>query len=278
VTSGSPAAPFAGRVVIVTGASSGVGAALARAFAAEGAHVALFARSEDALAAVAKECRHAGVEALVVPGDVTVPADGAELVRRTIERFGRLDVVVCAAGLGMRARFDELADTEVLRRLMEVNYLGVANVFLPALPHVAASAGTLVAISSLQGVVGVPERSGYVASKHAVEGLCATLRMELRGTGVSVTTVLANWVRGTNLRAKALGPDGAPRGTAAQPRDATAVDLDDLTRAVLRAVRDRKRRVFVPGWTRGLAWLAAIAPRVADRLVAGRTARERKAS
>jgi len=278
VTSGSPAASFAGRVVIVTGASSGVGAALARAFAAEGAHVALFARSEGKLDAVADDCRRAGGEALVVPGDVTAPADGAELVRRTIERFGRLDVVVCAAGLGMRARFDELADTEVLRRLMEVNYLGVAHVFLPALPHVASSAGSLVAISSLQGVVGVPERSGYVASKHAVEGLCATLRTELRGTGVSVTTVLANWVRGTNLRAKALGPDGAPRGTATPPRDATAVDLDDLRRAVLRAVRDRKRRVFVPGWTRGLAWLAAIAPAVADRVVAGRAAREGKAS
>lgn len=275
MTSGSLAAPFAGRVVVVTGASSGVGAALARAFAAEGAPVALFARSEEALDAVASECRRAGGEALVVPGDVTVPADAAVLVRRTVERFGQLDVVVCAAGLGMRARFDELADSEVLRRVMEVNYLGVANVFLPALPHVVASGGSLVAISSLQGVVGVPERSGYVASKHALEGLCATLRMELRGTGVSVTTVLANWVRGTNLRTAALGPDGTPRGTAAPPRDATAVDLDDLTRAVLEAVRRRERRVFVPGWTRMLSWLAAVAPGLAERVVAGRTARER---
>jgi short-subunit dehydrogenase len=264
--------------VVVTGASSGVGAALARAFAAEGAHVALFARSEDGLEAVACDCRRAGGEALVVPGDATVPDDGAELVRRTIETFGRLDVVVAAAGLGMRARFDELADTGVLRRLMDVNYLGVANVFLPALPHVVASAGSLVAISSLQGVVGVPERSGYVASKHALEGLCATLRIELRGSGVTVTTVLANWVRGTNLRAKALGPDGRPRGTAADPSDPTAVDLDELTEEVLRAVRRRQRRVFVPGWTRALAWLAAIWPGLAERVVVGRTAGERTAA
>ena len=260
--------------MIVTGASSGVGAALAQAFAASGADVVLFARSEADLELVADACRRTGRQALVVPGDVTVAADCAAAIARTIDRFGRLDTVVASAGLGMWARFDELPDTSVLRRLIDVNYLGVANVFLPALPHLKARRGMLVAISSVQGVVGVPGRSGYAASKHALQGLCDSLRIELRDAGVDVVTVLANWVRGTNLRARALGPDGAPRATVAPHRDASAVDLDTLTRAVLEAVRTRRRRVFVPGWIRLLPLLGEVAPDLADRLVAGRMARE----
>jgi len=265
---------LSGRVVLVTGASSGVGAALARAFAGAGADVALFARNAADLERVADTCREAGSEALVVPGDVTRPADCAALVERTVERFGRIDTVVAAAGLGMWARFDELADTDVIRRLLDVNVLGVANVFLSALPHVRASRGLLVAISSVQGVVGVPGRSGYAASKHALQGLCDSLRIELQGSGVGVSTVIAHWVRGTNLRARALGPDGAPRGTAAPHRSRSAIDVDTLTRAVLAAVRGRKRRVFVPGYLRLLPLLAVVAPGLADRIVAGRMTRE----
>jgi NAD(P)-dependent dehydrogenase (short-subunit alcohol dehydrogenase family) len=274
LTRPAAAGAFTDRVVLVTGASSGVGAALARAFAAEGADVALVARSEADLERVADACRQAGRRALVAPGDVTRPEDGAAAVARVVDRFGRLDTVVASAGIGMWARFDELADTTVLRRLMDVNYHGVANVFLPALPHVAARRGMLVAISSVQGVVGVPGRSGYAASKHALQGLCDSLRIELRGRGVGVLTVMAHWVRGTELRARALGPDGAPREVAAPHRSSSAVDLDTLTRAVLRGVRDRRRRVFVPGWIGLLPLLAEVAPAVADRIVAGRMARE----
>ena len=268
------AGAFTGQVVVVTGASSGVGAALARAFAHAGADVALFARNEADLERVADACRQAGREALVVPGDVTKQEDCAALVERTVERFGRIDTVVASAGLGMWARFDELEHTDVIRRLLEVNVLGVANVFLSALPHVRASRGMLLAISSVQGVVGVPGRSGYAASKHALQGLCDSLRIELHGTGVGVSTVIAHWVRGTRLRARALGPDGAPRGTAAPHRSRSAIDVGVLTDAVLAAVRGRKRRVFVPGYLRLLPLLAAVAPDLADRIVAGRMTRE----
>jgi len=268
------AGAFAGQVVLVTGASSGVGAALAHAFAAAGADVALFARNEADLERVAGTCRQTGREVLVVPGDVTRPADCRALVERTMHSFGRIDTVVAAAGLGMWARFDQLDDTDVIKRLLEVNVLGVANVFLSALPFVRASRGMLVAISSVQGVVGVPGRSGYAASKHALQGLCDSLRIELQDSGVGVSTIMAHWVRGTNLRARALGPDGAPRGGSTPHRSRSAIDLDDLIRAVLAAVRGRKRRVFVPGYLRLLPLLAEIAPGLADRIVAGRMAGE----
>jgi len=265
---------FSGQVVIVTGASSGIGAALARTLAAEGARVALFARSGPGLEAVAEACHRVGGEALVVTGDVTRGADCSALVERTVETFGRIDSVVASAGLGMLARFDELEDTGVLQRLFEVNLLGVANVFLSALPFVRANRGMLVAISSVQGVVGVPGRSGYAASKHALQGLCDSLRIELRSSGVGVLTVMANWVRGTNLRARALGPNGTPGGSAYPHQSRSAVDIDTLTHAVLQAMLRRKRRVFVPGYLRLLPLLAEVAPDLADRLVAGRMARE----
>ena len=274
MTQPSTTGAFTGQVVLVTGASSGVGAALARAFAAAGADVVLFARDAASLERVADACRQAGRQALVVPGDVTRLEDCAAAVERTMGRFGRIDTVVASAGLGMWARFDELDDTDVIRRLLEVNVLGVANVFLSALPFVRASRGMLVAISSVQGVVGVPGRSGYAASKHALQGLCDSLRSELQGSGVGVSTVIAHWVRGTNLRARALGPDGAPRGTATPHRSRSAIDVDTLTRAVLAAVRRRKRRVFVPGYLRLLPLLAEIAPGLADRIVTGRMTRE----
>jgi short-subunit dehydrogenase len=262
------AGAFAGQVVVVTGASSGVGAALARAFAEAGADVALFARSETDLERVADACRQAGREALVVPGDVTQPrglrrGDRADDRALRPHRHGRGERRPRHVGALRRARRHRRA-----ARLLDVNVLGVANVFLSALPHVRASRGMLVAISSVQGVVGVPGRSGYAASKHALQGLCDSLRSELRGTGVGVSTVMAHWVRGTNLRARALGPDGAPRGTAAPHRSRSAIDVDVLTRAVLAAVRGRKRRVFVPGYLRLLSpLLAEVAPGLAERVL-----------
>lgn len=266
---------LAGATVIVTGASSGVGASLAEAFASAGANAVLFARSREGLEEVARRCRRVGGgDALVVVGDVTAPQDCAALIRRTIERFGRLDVLVACAGIGMWARFDEIEDPRILHRIMDVNYGGVVNTFFHALPHIEESGGMLVAISSVQGKFGVPYRSGYAASKHAVQGFCDSLRMELRGTGVGVLTVLAHWLRGTRLREQALGKDGRPRGRDAPAHGSDAVPVAEMTRIVVEAVRTRKRAVFVPARLRFLSWLAELAPALADRLVSWKIERQ----
>lgn len=274
MSSRSPAAHLEGATVIVTGASSGVGASLATAVARAGADPVLFARSAERLEEVARACRELGADPLVVRGDVTVMEDCRTLVERTIQRFGRLDVVVACAGLGMWARFDELEDPRILRRVMEVNYDGVAFPFYFALPYVRERRGMLVAISSVQGKLGVPYHTGYAASKHAVQGFCDSLRMELRGSGVGVLTVLAHWVRGTGMRERALGKDGASRGPAASTHGGSAVSVEALTRAVMAGIRGRKRTVFVPFWMRLVSVLAAVAPASTDRLIMGRVARE----
>ncbi len=256
-----------GAVVLITGASSGVGAALARAASAEGAKLILAARSRDATRRLADACVAAGGDAVAVVCDVTDPGACRDAVDAAVARHGRLDVAVACAGIGMRAPFASLEDLEVLERVMRVDYFGTAHLFHAALPHVLASHGALVAVSSLQGRVGVPHRSGYVAAKHAVQGLCDALRLELRGSGVDVVTVLPHWVRGTAFRARALDAYGSERGDAADGHGRTAVTAERAAAAVLDAIRWRRRETYVPGWTRFLAWASLLAPGLADRIV-----------
>lgn len=266
--------PFDGKAVAVTGASSGLGAAVAEAFAAAGARPALFARSKERLEAVAARCRAAGGDPLVVAGDVTAPASCRALIERTVERFDSLDMLVASAGLSMWSRFDELDDADVLRRVMEVNYWGLVHCALPALPHLKQSAGMLVAVSSLQGKVGVPYHSGYAAAKHAVQGFCDSLRLELRGTGVGVLTVLPHWIQGTGLRRRALGADGRPRGEAAPRHGTGAVPVEAVARAVVAATRRRRRSLLLPPRLRLLPLFREAFPGLADRLIARRVERE----
>lgn len=261
---------ISGKVAVLTGASSGLGAALAREFAGAGVRTVLFARSEERLREVARRCTAAGAESLAVTGDVTVPADCRELVERTVARFGGLDLLVTCAGVSMWARFDEIRDLSVLRQLMDVNYLGLVQPLHFALPHLKESGGMLVAVSSIQGKVGVPYHTGYAASKHAVQGFCDSLRMELRESGVDVLTVLPHWIRDTRLRQRAISGDGSRRGEAAPTHGSGAVALERVVAAVLDAVRKRKRSVTVPAWLRLVPLLSEALPGLADRLVAGR--------
>lgn len=268
--------PLAGARLLVTGASSGVGAAVAEAAARDGARVALAARSIEALTAVAERCRSHGAEAIAIPADVTRAADCEALVAHAVEHLGGIDMLVCCAGLGMWARFGDLADDGVLQAVMDVNYWGVVRPTLHALPHLRDSRGMLVVVSSVQGRVGVPYHSGYAAAKHAVQGFCDTLRMEEREQGVAVLTVLAHWIRGTALRQRALGPDGRPRGASAPAHGGDAVAVDSVAGRILDAACRRRRQLHIPGYMRMLDLLAAVAPAAADRLISSRVAREHR--
>lgn len=265
---------FAGKVVVITGASSGLGASLAEAFAAAGARPVLFARSVAGLGEVAARCRAVGADPLVVAGDVTVADDCAALVEATLTAHGRIDVVVACAGIGMWADFQDLHHPEILHRIMEVNYGGLVNTVFHSLPHLKQSGGLLVAVSSIQGAVGVPYHTGYAASKHAVQGFCNSLRMELRGSGVGILTVMAHWISGTSLREQALGSDGRPRGKQSHRHGSGAVPVADMTRAIIGAAARRQRILFMPAKLRYLAWLSAIAPPLAERIIIRRVGKE----
>jgi NAD(P)-dependent dehydrogenase (short-subunit alcohol dehydrogenase family) len=196
------------KVVLVTGASSGIGRATALRLAGLGARVALAARNREALEEVRAAAAGRGGTALVLPTDVTEAEQCRRAVEATADHFGRLDVTLCCAGLSMRGYF-EGSHLDALERVMRVNFFGTLYVTHFALPHVRKARGSLVAVSSLTGKRGIPSYAIYGASKFAVQGLYESLRVELKREGVHVGVVSPGFVD-TPLREHVLGPDGEP--------------------------------------------------------------------
>jgi NAD(P)-dependent dehydrogenase (short-subunit alcohol dehydrogenase family) len=197
---------FRDKVVLITGGSSGIGRAAALRFAGHGARVVLAARTESTLAAVADEVKSQGGQALAVTTDVTDSEQCRQAVESAVRCFGCLDILVCSAGVSMRAPF-ESSDLSVMERVVRMNFLGTMFATYHAIPHVRQSRGSLVAISSLTGKRGVPSYAAYGAAKSAVQGLYESLRLELAPAGVHVGIVSPGFVD-TPLRDHVLGPDG----------------------------------------------------------------------
>ncbi|MDX1663893.1 MAG: SDR family oxidoreductase [Candidatus Promineifilaceae bacterium] len=252
------------KVVIVTGASTGIGAALAYQLAAGGAWLALAARNREQLAVVAEACRGRGGRALVVPTDVSEEAACRALVERTVAEYGGVDCLINNAGISMWTFFEELQDLSPLADIMEVNYLGSVYPTYYALPHLKEARGRLVAISSLAGKSGVPTRSGYAASKHAQVGFFDTLRIELAGTGVSVTIAYPDFVQ-SEIRKRAFGADGRPLGESPVQEDKVMM-ADEAAEIILKAVAARRREVYLTTRGRLGRWFKLIAPGLVDRI------------
>lgn len=260
---------FAGQVVLLTGASSGIGAELARQFAAEGAQLALAARDVDRLHTVATECRALGADALVVPGDVSLEASCASIVERTVAHFGRLDILVNNAGIGSSGLFEEITDLTIFDTLMRVNYLGSVWCTAHALPHLKQSKGRLVAISSLTGLTGVPKRTAYAATKHAMAGFFDSLRIELDGSGVTVTMVYPGFVF-SEINQRALSPDGTPFGDRGYVRrKGETMETDRCGRLILSAVAHRDRDLVMTWRGKIGRLLKLISPKLVDRIAKG---------
>jgi NAD(P)-dependent dehydrogenase (short-subunit alcohol dehydrogenase family) len=197
-----------GKVVLITGASSGIGRASALRLAGHGAQVVAAARSKEALDEVVTSVRSHGAEGLAVPTDVTDPEQCRHAVETTIAHFGHLDVLICSAGLSMRTYFED-SDLAAMERVLQVNFWGTLYCTYYAVPHVKRARGSLVAISSLTGRRGIPSYAVYGASKFAVQGLYESLRLELGRDGVHVGVVSPSFVD-TPLRQRVLGSNGEP--------------------------------------------------------------------
>ncbi len=252
------------QVAVITGASRGIGAELARQWAAGGARLVLAARDEAALGAVARECRRLGAEAEAIPADVAVEEDCRRLIGRAVARFGRIDILVNNAGATMWARVDEIRDLGMLARIMQVNYMGAVYCTALALPHLKATRGRIVGIASLTGLTGVPTRSGYAASKHAMRGFFDSLRIELEGSGVTVTMIYPGFVA-TGIRENATGPEGTP--VRIDPLDPDRVmSAADCARQTTGAVERRARELVMTPRGRLAQWLKVLAPGLVDRI------------
>lgn len=251
---------LAGRVAIVTGASSGIGAATAIACARAGMRVTLAARRAGRLAEVAAAVRAVGGEARVVPTDVADEGAVRALVDGTVAACGRLDVLVGNAGAGLLATVEQTTGAE-FERLMRVNFLGVVHGVLAALPHFRRQgSGHVVNVASVVGKRASPFRAAYVASKFALVGFSEALRMELRGTGIHVTCVcpIGTATEFHDLEPNRLGVPG---------RAGPIQSAEHVARAIVRALRRPRAEVHPYPPARLLFLANAVAPALVDRLL-----------
>ena len=251
------------KVVVITGASKGIGAELARQLAAKGAKLVLAARDLEDLEKVAEQCRQAGGSATALRADVTADRDCAAIMSGAALAYGGIDVLVNNAGATMWARFEEIEDVSILERIMQVNYMGSVRCTKHALPYLRRSHGLLVGIASLTALTGVPTRSGYAASKHAMRGFFDSLRIELMGSGVDVTMIYPGFVD-TGIRENATGPDGKAIGHV--PVRLDMMSVEECARITVAAIEARKREVVMTARGKMGAWLKLVAPGVVDRM------------
>ena len=252
------------KVIAITGASKGIGAELARQLAAKGAKLVLAARSEKELEGVAADCRKAGAQVVAVRADVTTERDCQAIVAGATTAFGRLDALVNNAGATMWARFEDVQDMSILERIMQVNYMGAVYCTHHALPFLRESRGLIVGISSLAGRTGVPTRTGYAASKHAMTGFFDSLRIELEGSGVDVTMIYPGFVA-TGIRENATGPDGKPI-LVSPVKEGEVMSVEDCTRRIVTAMERREREVIMTARGKIGLFLKLIAPSLIDRM------------
>ena len=257
---------FRDQVVIVTGASAGIGKALALQLAGQGARVAIAARRAERLEQVAAECRTLGGEMLAVPTDVSDEAQCKALVEKTIAAFGRLDMLINNAGLAASALFDEFHDLSLFKLTMEVNFYGAVHCTYYALPYLKQTKGRIVAISSMAGKAPLPYNTPYIASKYAMHGFYDALRLEVAKHGVGITVVCPWWVT-TEFHTAQLTKEGVARG-AARGQDmytSKMMTAERCAEITLRAAHKRRREVLMgPGTL--TVWLKLLAPGFVDWL------------
>ena len=251
------------KTVIITGASSGIGAAMAREYAKMGAKVVLGARQGDKLEAICQEIKAAAGKAVWCACDVSKAEDCQQLIQTAVDNFGGIDVLICNAGISMRALFDDL-DLSVLHRLMDVNFWGTVYCTKYALPYLQQSKGSLVGISSVAGIHGLPGRTGYSASKFAMTGFLETIRVENLKKGLHVMVACPGFTA-SNVRFAALTADGSQQGST--PREeGKMMSPEEVAHIVARGIARRKRLCLMEAEGRATHFVKKFAPAFVDKI------------
>ncbi|MES2015443.1 MAG: SDR family oxidoreductase [Pseudomonadota bacterium] len=253
------------RVIIITGASDGIGAEIARQLAARnGVALVLAARNAALLAAVAAECTTLGAQTLVQVTDVSIQDDCKRLIGATLARFGRIDALINNAGRSAHALFEDVSDLAWYEDLMRVNLWGAVWCTHAALPSLKTSHGSIVAVSSLVGLVGVPGRTAYAATKFAMTGFFETLRSELKGAGVSVTTAFPGVVD-TRTRYRGYNAEGKELGSSSLKEEG-AMPVAECARLIIEGMDRRKREVVMTAKGKIGRFLKLIAPGLVENM------------
>ena len=252
------------KVVIITGASSGIGKACAVAFGKAGCRVVINGRDQKRLNDTAISLQNAGIECLAVVGDVSKESDVKDLIEQTIARFQTIDILINNAGISMRALFEEV-DLSVIRQLMDINFYGTVYATKYALPYIIQNKGSIIGVSSIAGYRGLPGRTGYSASKFAMQGFLEALRTELLPKEVHVMVACPGFTA-SNIRNTALAADGSMQGES--PREETKMmSPEEVAGHILEATKNRKRDLVLTFQGKFTVFLNKWLPGLADKLV-----------
>lgn len=252
---------FKDKVVIVTGASSGIGEAVAREFALKGSKVVLAARSEEKLSRITSEINRFNKNVFYIITDVSREEDCRNLIETTVNKFGTIDILVNNAGISMRASFLDV-DLRVLHRLMDVNFWGTVYCTKYALPYLIGQKGSLVGVSSVAGFHGLPGRTGYSASKFAIHGFLETIRIEHLKKGLHVMIIAPGFTT-TNIRRRALLANGEEQGES--PRDEhKLMPPEYVAKWVIKGIKRKKRNKLLTWEARLTALFQRIVPDLVD--------------
>jgi short-subunit dehydrogenase len=252
------------KVVAITGGSSGIGKALAFEFGSHGSKVLITGRNPETLQKTVEELKRAGIQACAFQGDVTLEQDNKRMAEEVISRFGSIDVLINNAGISMRAIFEEV-DLSVIRKVLETNFFGSVYATKYCLPEIIRNKGSIVGISSVAGYRGLPARTGYSASKFALNGFLESLRTELLHTGVNVLTACPGFTA-SNIRSHALMKDGSDQGKL--PRnEGEEMSAEECAHYIYKATVRRKKRLILTRQGKLAVILNKWWPSLADKLV-----------
>lgn len=264
---------FEGKVIVITGASEGIGLALSMALAEYHPKLVLAARNVQRLAQTKQRLMMPDQDVLIHPTDVAIEQDCQALIKATIEQFGRIDYLVNNAGMTMWAKFEDLEDLSVFNQIHQVNVMGSVYCTYYALPYLKESKGSVVAISSLAGLNGVPSRSAYCASKHAMMGFFDSIRIELQDSGVDIITIAPDFVV-SQIHKRALDKEGKPLERSPM-QEGEIMSAEDCALIIIDAMRTKKRLAITSFRGKIARWIKLIAPGFIDNLAA-KAIRERR--
>ena len=260
------------KVVIITGGSSGIGKACAKAFGDKGSKVVITGRNEENLSLVKEELKARDIDAIYVVADVSVEADNLIVVAKTLEAFGRIDVLINNAGISMRALFRDVS-VDVIKKVMDINFYGAVYATKACLPEIEKNKGSIIGVSSIAGYRGLPGRVGYSASKFALQGFLECIRTEFLYSGVHVLTACPGFTN-SNIRNTALTSDGDTQKESPL-EEGKIMSADEVAEAIYRATIKRKRDLVLTRQGKLTVLLNKLFPKFMDKMVYNHFAKEK---
>lgn len=260
-----------GKVVVITGGTSGIGKACAEVFGINGCKIIITGRNIDKLNETVFFLQQKGIDALGVKADVSVENDNKLVLQKTLEKYKKIDILINNAGISMRALFNDL-DLKVLKQVMDINFWGTVYATKYFLPEILKTKGSIIGISSIAGYRGLPGRTGYSASKFAMQGFLEALRTELLKTGVHVMVACPGFTA-SNIRNTALSADGSGQGES--PRDEQKMmTAEEVAQHIYNATINRKRDLVLTRQGKITVFLNKWFPKFMDRMVFNHMAKE----